>query len=73
MRLYANFSTRFTTRLYVQWNNETDLLNINFRIHFIPQIGSDIYFVYNHLLDGYEDYKTIYNTGISKIAYRITF
>jgi len=73
MRLNTNFSTKLTSRTYIQWNNEDKILNLNFRIHFIPKIGSDIYFVYNHVLDGYKDYKTIYNTGISKIAYLITF
>ena len=73
MRLNVNYSTRLTSKTYIQWNNETKEVNVNFRIHFIPQIGSDIYFVYNHLLDGCNDYRTSYNTAITKIAYLITF
>ncbi len=73
LRLNTNISTRLNARTYVQWNNEDKLANVNFRIHFIPQIGSDIYFVYNHVWDGYQNYKTTYNTAISKIAYRIAF
>jgi len=73
LRLNTNVSTRLNARTYIQWNNEDKIANLNFRIHFIPQIGSDIYFVYNHLWDGFRNYSTSYNTGISKIAYRITF
>ncbi len=73
MRLNANYSTRLTSKTFIQWNNETKEFNLNFRIHFIPKIGSDIYFVYNHLLDGYNDYRTSYNTAITKIAYLIIF
>ena len=46
---------------------------MNFLIHFIPQIGSDIYFVYNHLWDGEQDYRTINNTGMAKIAYLVRY
>ena len=73
LRLNTNVSTRLNARTYIQWDNEDKIVNLNFRIHFIPQIGSDIYFVYNHLWDGFQNYSTSYNTGICKIAYRITF
>ena len=73
LRLNTNVSTRLNARTYIQRNNEDKIANLNFRIHFIPQIGSNIYFVYNHLWDGFQNYSTSYNTGISKIAYRITF
>ena len=67
----VNYSTRLTSRTYLQWNNETKEVNMNFRIHYIPKIGSNIYLVYNHLWDGYQDYKTVYNTSIAKISYYI--
>lgn len=73
LRTYINYSTRLTSKTYIQWNNETHEVNVNFRIHYIPKIGSDIYFVYNHLLDGYRDYGTSYYTGLTKIAYMFMF
>jgi len=73
VRLNSNVSTRLNARTYMQWNNEDKLANLNFRIHFIPKIGSDIFFVYNHMLDGFRNYRTTYNTAVCKIAYRITF
>ena len=51
--LYLNyaFNTRIGLSLFGQWNNEDDRLLLNFRIHWIPRIGSDFYFVLNN---GYE-------------------
>jgi hypothetical protein len=71
--LITNFTPKLNARTFVQWNNESKLANINFRIHFIPKVGSDVYFVYNHLFDGYNNYDTLYNVGIAKIAYQVTF
>ena len=72
-RFNINASTRLTTSTFVQYENESDEINLNFRLHYIPKIGSDIYLVYNHLWNKRQNYKTIYNTGLSKIAYMITF
>ncbi|NOZ62232.1 MAG: carbohydrate binding family 9 domain-containing protein [Calditrichaeota bacterium] len=49
-RIGYAFSTRLDTRAFVQWNNEDQELNINFRLHWIPNLGSHVYLVYNHLL-----------------------
>ena len=73
LRINTNISPRLTSRSYIQWNNETKEVNLNFRIHYIPQIGSNVYFVYNHIADGNRDYKTKYYTGIAKISYLVKF
>ncbi len=52
LRLNTNVSTRLSSNAFIQWNNQSKLANLNFRIHYIPKIGSDIYIVYNHLFDG---------------------
>lgn len=49
-RIGYAFSTRPDTRAFVYWNNEDQELNINFRFHWIPNWGSRVYLVYNHLL-----------------------
>ena len=69
----VNVSPRLTTRTFVQYNNESEEINLNFRLHYIPKIGSDIYLVYNHLMARNDNFRTIYNTGMSKIAYMLTF
>jgi hypothetical protein len=73
LRVNTNISTRLSSNAFIQWNNQSKLANLNFRIHYIPKIGSDIYLVYNHLLDGLRDYHTSYNTAVTKVAYQVTF
>jgi len=72
-RFTANLSTRLTSSTFVQWNNETNNANMNFRIHYIPKIGSDVYVVYNQLWDEEDDYRTISNTGMLKVDYLFRF
>ncbi len=72
-RLVVNFSTRLTSRTFIQWNNEDKRVYLNFLINFIPKIGSDMYFVYNQVWDGYQGYRIHSKTGIAKIAYMIRF
>lgn len=50
-KIIYNFSTTLSSSLYAQWNNEDNELNFNFRIHWIPSLGSEVYFVYNELFD----------------------
>jgi len=73
MRLNTNISPRLSIRTYVQWNNDDEIANLNFRIHYIPQVGSDIYLVYNHLWNGMQDYRTTYDATLAKIAWRFAF
>ena len=72
-RLNINISPRLTSRTFIQYNNESDEVNLNFRLHYIPKIGSDIYLVYNHLWDKGQNNRTLYNAGLSKISYLFTF
>jgi hypothetical protein len=74
------FNYAFTTRLdlsaFIQWNSLDDILFGNFRLHWIPKIGTDFYFVYNR---GYEQVKQIdflkpnVSSGIGKLVWRFTF
>jgi len=68
-RLELEFSTRLSSSTFVQWNNETNEVNVNFRIHYIPKIGSDLYLVYNHLMDERDDLRTLQNTGMLKLDF----
>ena len=72
-RIRANLSTNLTTNTFLQYNNETREVNMNFRLHYLPNMGSDLYFVYNHLCDESDDYRTKYQTGIVKVSYMFRF
>ncbi len=68
-RLVVDLSTRLNANTFLQWNSETREVNLNFRIHYIPRIGSDLYLVYNHLMDEEHEYSALRRTGLFKIDY----
>ena len=64
------FNPEMNTSLFGQWNNELDEMLFNFRFHWIPVPGSNIYFVLNQLIgtDGKIDMK---DTAImTKVVWR---
>lgn len=68
-RLKVDFSTKMSTMAFLQWNNDTREVNVNLRFHYIPKIGSDIYVVYNHLMDEEDDFSTLQRTGMLKVDF----
>jgi hypothetical protein len=70
------FTPRLDLSSFVQWNSLDDLLLGNFRLHWIPNIGSDLYVVYNR---GYENLKHFSfmrpqtSSGAAKLVWRFTF
>jgi hypothetical protein len=76
---YLNYA--FTTKLnfsfFGQFNSLEEIMIYNIRLHWIPKIGSDFYFVYNI---GYEEpikqiefLKPETTSGVFKLVYRMTF
>ncbi len=45
------FNPKLNTSLYGQWNNEDEEILFNFRVNWIPQIGSDFYLAINETID----------------------
>lgn len=72
-KITVDYSTRLSSSVFVQWNNETRETNTNIRLHYIPRIGSDFYLVYNHLFDEEEDFSTIRKTALLKVDYNLRF
>jgi len=75
---YVNyaFSTRLDLSLFSQWNTEDDLALLNFRIHWIPRIGSDFYFVLNNGYEPVHQAELMHpniNSGAAKLVWRFTF
>ena len=69
-RIRYAFSTLLDTRAFIQWNNEDQELNLNFRLHWIPNLGSHFYLVYNHLLSTENrTFQTENRTLILKLNY----
>ena len=76
---YINFA--FTTKLnvsaFIQYNSLENLMIYNIRLHWIPQVGSDFYFVittgYNEPIHQIEFLKPYTTATVAKFVYRITF
>ena len=70
------FTTKFDLSFFGQWNSLDDIMLFNFRLHWIPKIGTDLYVVYNR---GYEQLNKLdllkpqSSTGVAKLVWRITF
>src|SRR5215831_4611941 len=70
------FTTKIDISLFAQWNSLEDVMFFNFRLHWIPKIGTDLYAVYNR---GYDQLtkldllKPQTSTGVAKLIWRITF
>ncbi len=71
------FNPRLNLALFSQYNSLDELLFFNFRLHWIPKVGSDLYFVYNHELDEIKRQLNLLKPNISsgavKIVWRFTF
>jgi len=46
-KLVYNFSTRLALMSLIQWNSDTDQVDVNMRFNFIHKPGSDLFIVYN--------------------------
>ncbi len=67
--LNYGFSTRLNSSLLAQWNNEDKEINLNFRLHWIPRIGSDAYLVVNQAFDASGNINPSRTTIVAKVSY----
>ncbi len=68
--IYA-VNPKFNTSLFGQWNNEEDEMLLNYRINWIPKIGSDFYFVINQVIDTSNNtFKLTRTTILAKLIWR---
>jgi len=70
------FNPRFDLSFFAQWNSLDDLILGNFRVHWIPNIGSDLYVVYNRGYDNLRHFDFMRprtTAGAAKLVWRFTF
>lgn len=70
------FNPRLDLAMFVQWNSLDDVLFGNFRLHWIPNIGSDLYIVYNRgysKLDQLKIRNPDISSGAAKLIWRFAF
>ncbi len=69
-----SFNPKLFTNVYAQWNNEENQIVLNYRVNWIPKIGSNFYFVVNQTV-GTEGGK-LHNTDLAilgKFVWLFTF
>ena len=77
--MYLNyaFTTKINLSLFSQYNDLDEVMIYNFRLHWIPKVGSDFYFVYNMGYEGnikqIEVLKPQTTDAAMKLVYRFVF
>ncbi len=71
------FSPDLNLSIFAQFNSLDEIMIYNFRLHWIPEVGSDFYFVYNvgyeGPLKGINYLKPQTNDAVTKLVYRFIF
>lgn len=71
-RIDFAFNPKLQTSLFTQWNDEDNIVLMNFRINWIPKIGSFFYFVVNQEYNTDNSIKLVRTTIIGKLIWRFT-
>ncbi len=69
-RIDYAFNPKLQTSIFGQWNNEDDNILLNYRINWIPKIGSFFYFVINQELSTNNGIKLERTTVVGKLIWR---
>ena len=64
------FNPKLNSSIYAQWNTEDDDIVVNYRINWIPKIGSWFYFVVNQEFDTSDGVKLERTTIMGKLIWR---
>ena len=70
------FSSALSWVNLIQWDNDSDILGINSRLHWAPQSGRDFYLVLNHSLQDLDEDGTFSSLGAdltAKASYTFRF
>ena len=69
-RIDYAFNPKLQTSMFAQWNNEDENVLVNYRINWIPKIGSYFYFVINQELSASNGIKLERTTVLGKLIWR---
>jgi hypothetical protein len=71
-RIEYAFSPKLYTSLYTQWSDQINSVILNFRLQWIPVVGSDVYFVVNQIISTNKSRVEITdNSYMLKIVWRL--
>ena len=69
-RIDFAFNPKLQTSIFAQWNNEDNNVLVNYRINWIPKIGSFFYFVINQELSTHNGIRLMRTTILGKLIWR---
>ncbi len=69
-RIDYAFNPKLQTSMFAQWNNENENILLNYRINWIPKVGSYFYFVINQELSTDNKIKLERTTILGKLIWR---
>lgn len=69
-RIDLALNPKLNSGIYFQWNNIDKMMILNFRLHWIPVVGSDFYLAINQFADTYKIVKIRDTSVLSKIVWR---
>ncbi len=69
-RIDYAFNPKLNSSIYAQWNTEDDDIVVNYRINWIPKIGSWFYFVINQEFDTSDGITLERTTIMGKLIWR---
>ncbi len=69
-RIDYAFNPKLQTSMFAQWNNENENILLNYRINWIPKVGSYFYFVINQELATETKIKLERTTILGKLIWR---
>ena len=69
-RIDYAFNPKLQTSIFAQWNNEDENMLVNYRLNWIPKIGSYFYFVVNQEFDTNNGIKVKRTTIMGKLIWR---
>lgn len=72
-RIDYAFNPKLQTSMFAQWNSENNNVLVNYRINWIPKIGSYFYFVINQEFNTNNGIKVERTTVIGKLIWRFAF
>ena len=69
-RVSYSFSTRFFTKLFAQWNSDSEVFSTNVLLNYIYRPGSDFYLVFNQIYESNSsNSKLAETTFVGKMTY----
>jgi hypothetical protein len=66
------FSSTLSWVNLIQYDNNSEIVGINMRLHWIPQAGRELFFVINHNLQDFDNYDNSFEPLSADLTLKYT-